>query len=54
MPIQRTMPPIVRIVVSFAFLGIAYLGGYVTHSNSVFVVVIGVGLVVSLLLRLAR
>ena len=48
------MPPIVRLVVSFGFLGVAYLGGYLAHSNTVFVTVIGVGFVVGLVLRLAR
>jgi hypothetical protein len=46
--------PIVRIVVSFAFLGVAFLAGYLAHSTGVFTVVLAVGLVVSLLLRFAR
>ena len=54
MPIPLTVPSIARITVSFAFLGVAYLAGALTHSSTVFVAVMGVGLVVGLVLRLAR
>jgi len=54
MPIQLLVPPIARIAVSFTFLGVAYLAGALAHSSTVFVAVMGVGLVVSLVLRLAR
>jgi hypothetical protein len=43
-----------RIVISFAFLGVAFLAGYLTHSTGVFTAIVAVGLVVGLLLRLAR
>ena len=39
---------------SFAFLGVAYLAGRVTHSTDLFVVIMGIGLFVGLILRLAR
>lgn len=43
----------VRIVISFAFLGLAFLAGRLTHSTGVFTAIVAVGLVVGLLLRLA-
>jgi hypothetical protein len=46
--------PIARIAVSFGFLGVAFLAGYLAHSPGVFTAVLAVGLVVSLLLRFAR
>jgi hypothetical protein len=58
MPLGRgddvvTMPRIVGVVLSLAFLGIASLAGSLTHSPTVFVAVMAVGLVVRLVLRIA-
>jgi hypothetical protein len=47
------MPRIAGLALSFAFLGIAYLAGYLSHSNTVFVVVMAIGLGVRLVLRSA-
>ena len=43
-----------RIVFSFAWLGIAFAIAAATHSQTVFTVLVVVGLVVSFALRLAR
>jgi hypothetical protein len=50
---QLLMPPIAGLALSFAFLGIAYLAGYLSHSSTVFVAVIAIGLVVRLAVRRA-
>lgn len=47
------MPRIAGLAISFVFLGIAYLAGSLSHSNTVFVVVMAVGLAVRLVLRAA-
>jgi hypothetical protein len=46
------MPRITGLVVSFAFLGIAYLAGNLSHSTTVFVIVMAIGLGVRLVLRM--
>ena len=43
-----------RIVFSFAWLGIAFAIGAATHSQTVFTVLVVLGLIVSLVLRLTR
>jgi UDP-N-acetylmuramyl pentapeptide phosphotransferase/UDP-N-acetylglucosamine-1-phosphate transferase len=50
----RGVPRIAGIAISFAFLGIAYLAGSLSHSNTVFVAVVAVGIVMRLVLRVAR
>ena len=47
------MPRIAGIALSFAFLGIAYLAGSLSHSTTVFAIVIAIGLAVRLVLRMA-
>ena len=47
------MPRSARLAISFAFIGIAYLAGSLTHSNTVFVTVIVIGLAVRVVLRMA-
>ena len=43
-----------RIVLSFAWLGTAFAVGAATHSQTAFILLVLLGLVVSLVLRLAR
>jgi len=40
-----------RILLSFVFLGIAFLAGVLTHSEHVFIVVFAAGVVASFVLR---
>jgi len=47
------MPRSAAVLISFAFLGIAFLAGSLTHSHTVFVVVLAIGLAVRLVLRFA-
>jgi hypothetical protein len=47
------MPRIVALAISFAFIGIAYLAGHLTHSNTVFLTVMVIGVMVRLVLRMA-
>jgi hypothetical protein len=47
------MPRIAGVFISFAFLGVAYLAGSLSHSNTVFVAVVAVGIAVRLVLRMA-
>jgi hypothetical protein len=47
------MPRIAGLAISFAFLGLAYLAGYLAHSTTAFVVVMAIGLAVRLVLRSA-
>jgi hypothetical protein len=47
------LPPVTRILISFGFLGVAFLAGYLTHSTGVFTGIVIVGLVVGLVLRRA-
>ncbi len=47
------MPRIAGLAISFVFIGIAYLAGHLTHSNTVFVTVMVIGLMVRLVLRMA-
>jgi hypothetical protein len=47
------MPPIIGIALSLVFLGVASLAGYLSHSSTVFVAVMAIGLVVRLVLRRA-
>ena len=46
------MPRITGLVLSFAFLGIAYLAGYLSHSTTVFAIVVAIGLGVRLVTRM--
>jgi hypothetical protein len=48
------VPPITAIAISFAFIGLAYLAGSLSHSHTVFVAVVAVGIVVRLVMRVAR
>jgi hypothetical protein len=47
------MSRIAGVLISFAFLGLAYLAGSLSHSNTVFVAVVAVGLAVRVVLRMA-
>jgi UDP-N-acetylmuramyl pentapeptide phosphotransferase/UDP-N-acetylglucosamine-1-phosphate transferase len=47
------MPRIAGLAISFAFIGIAFLAGHLAHSNTVFVTVMVIGLMVRLVLRMA-
>ena len=47
------MPRIALLGISFAFIGIAYLAGYLALSSTVFVTVMVIGLMVRVVLRFA-
>jgi hypothetical protein len=49
---QEGMPRITGLVLSFAFLGMAYLAGYLSHSTTAFVIVMAIGLGVRLVMRM--
>ena len=47
------MPRVAGVALSFSFLGIAYLAGSLSHSTTVFAIVIAIGLAVRVVLRMA-